>query len=222
MNTTGLRQVVGVGAGGHAKVMIETIGLAGLVEIIGLVDKRDEMWGTKVGGVTVLGGDDLLSELHARGITHAFIGVGSAHDMRPRRNLYQMVKNLGFEVVSAIDPRSMISSTALLGDALTVFAGALINAGAIIGDDVIVNSGVIVEHDCIIGDHVHIATGAKLASSVRVEDEVHVGVGACVRQGVKIGRGSIIGAGAVLIKDVPEEVVVVGVPGRILRHRENR
>ena len=134
-----------------------------------------------IAGIPVLGGDELLPQLLSQGIKHVFIGLGSSHDLGPRKQLYSKVRTLGFEIVPVIDPRAVISHSAKIGYAPTIFAGAVINTGAKLGDDVIVNTGAIVEHDCILGNHVHVATGAKLASAVVIEDEVHVGVGAVVR-----------------------------------------
>jgi acetyltransferase-like isoleucine patch superfamily enzyme len=43
-----------------------------------------------------------------------------------------------------------------------------------------------------------------------------VGAGAVIRQGIQIGDGAVVGAGAVVVKDVPPGVTVVGVPARVL------
>jgi UDP-perosamine 4-acetyltransferase len=49
---------------------------------------------------------------------------------------------------------------------------------------------------------------------VRVGAGAHIGAGATVRQGIAIGEQAIVGAGAVVVKDVPPNTVVVGVPAR--------
>ncbi|MBP0445314.1 chloramphenicol acetyltransferase [Roseomonas sp. SSH11] len=49
--------------------------------------------------------------------------------------------------------------------------------------------------------------------------DVWIGHGAVILPGVTIGTGAAIGAGAVVTKDVPDFAIVVGVPGRVLRHR---
>ena len=216
MRETRMR-VIGLGAGGHAKVVIETLRLVGGYELAGLVDSKRELWGTEVLGVPVLGDDSLLPRLYDEGARHAFIGLGSAGDTRPRRRLYEQACRQGFQIVPAIHPQAIISPSAQIGQGPTIMAGAIINAAARLGDDVIVNTGAIVEHDCVIGSHVHIATGARLASTVHVGDGTHIGVGAIVRQCIHIGRHSIVGAGAVVVDDVPDGVVVVGVPARVLR-----
>jgi sugar O-acyltransferase (sialic acid O-acetyltransferase NeuD family) len=208
-------RVVGFGAGGHAKVVIEILRSIQEYEIAGLLDTRKELWGTSVLGVEVLGDDSMTADLKKRGIDHAFIGVGTVGDALPRRQLYEKVSNFGFKIVPAIHAAAIVSSSAMISDGPTIMAGAIVNAEAIIGNNVIVNTGAIVEHDCVIGDHVHIATGARLAGGVHVGPGSHIGIGAVVRQEIRIGEGAIVGAGAVVVKDVPAGTTVVGVPAKI-------
>ena len=214
-----MTRVVGVGAGGHAKVVVEIVRQLAGFEIVGLLDSRQELWGTKVLGVEVLGDDLKLPELIQRGVRHAFLGLGGTSDTAPRAALYVKVRGLGFELVRAIHPQTSISESAVVGDGPTIMAGAVINADARLGDNVIINSGAIVEHDCRVGDHVHIATGACLAGAVSVGQGTHIGLGARVRQALTIGEHSVVGAGAVVVSNVPNNVVVVGVPAKILEKR---
>ncbi len=207
--------VVGFGAGGHAKVVIEIIRCLPEFEIVGLLASDAELKGTKVLGIEVLGDDSLMAELKGRGVQHAFLGVGSVGDATPRRQLYEKATGFGFELVRAIHPAAVVSASATIGAGPAIMAGAVINANAVIGKNVIVNTGAIVEHDCIVGDHCHVATGARLAGGVHVGAGAHIGLGAMVRQEIRIGEGAIVGAGAVVVRDVPSGTTVVGVPARI-------
>ena len=214
-------QVVGLGAGGHAKVVIEILELMGGHELVGLLDPKQDLWNTRVHGVTVLGDDSLLPELHSQGVHAAFVGIGSVKDTWPRLQSYKKARDLGFQLVKAIHPRAVISPSALIGDGPTIMAGAIVNTSARLGDNVIVNTGAIVEHDCIIGHHSHIATGARLTATVTVGEGVHVGAGATVRQSINIGPRAIIGAGSVVVDDVLAESLVVGVPARPLEIKDS-
>jgi sugar O-acyltransferase (sialic acid O-acetyltransferase NeuD family) len=208
-------QLVGIGAGGHAKVLIDILRLNGS-EIVGLTDRDPKLWGTHVSGVPVLGDDSVLPKLKGE-VAGAFIGIGGSGDNNPRRRLFEHATKLGFTLVNVIHPSSVMAGDATLGRASVVMAGAIINANARIGDDVIINTGAIVEHDCMIGHHVHIATGACLAGAVNVHDSAHIGVGASIRQCITIGEGAVVGAGAVVVRDVIANSIVVGVPARPLR-----
>lgn len=213
-------RVIGLGAGGHAKVVMDILRLTNSYELFGLLDIRQDLWGVEVSGVPVLGDDTCLRELHERGIRHAFIGLGHTGNAGPRTQLYEKAHAHGFQLVPALHPDAVVASSVEMGEGPTVMAGAIINADARLGDNVIVNTGAIVEHDCVIDDHAHVATGSRLASSVHVEEGALVGVGASVRQLIRIGRNAIVGAGAAVVEDVSDDVVVAGVPARIMRSSE--
>ena len=212
-----MEKVIGIGAGGHSKVVIDILRLSNSYEVFALLDIQREFWGTDVLGVPVVGDDSRLGALWEEGLRYAFIGVGHIGNALSRRRAFDTAKAQGFQVVRAVHPISVIASSVDIGEGPTVMAGAIINAAARLGDDVIVNSGAIVEHDCVIGDHAHIATGSRLASGVHVGDGALVGVGASVRQLINIGRNAIVGAGAAVVSDVPDDTVVVGVPARVLK-----
>lgn len=51
-----------------------------------------------------------------------------------------------------------------------------------------------------------------------IGDNVLIGVGALILGGCKIGNNATIGAGAIVLKDVPDNAVVVGNPARIIKY----
>lgn len=210
-------KIVGLGAGGHAKVIIEILLAQANLEISVLLDVDPRLWGSKQMGIPVIGSDDLLPGLFESGIRQAFIGVGSLGENDIRRNLYFKARQLGFKITPCMHPSAIVSPSAVLGEGPTIMAGAVISTAARIGANVIVNTGAIIEHDCLLEDHSHVAPGAQLGSAVTVGEGAHIGIGASVRQCIHIGRNAIVGAGAVVVRDVPENTVVVGVPARSLR-----
>jgi UDP-perosamine 4-acetyltransferase len=210
-------EVVGVGAGGHAKVVVEIVQVMDRYSIVGLLDADLKKKGTELLNIPILGDDSLLPDLYERGVRHAFVALGSVDIGSRRRNVYEMLTQLGFEVIGAVHSSAVISKSARLGKGVTVMAAAVINANSQIGNNVIINTAAVIEHDCVVGDHVHIATGACLAGNVNVGTGSHIGAGAVVLQGRTIGENSITGAGAVVVRDVPDDVVVMGVPARVYK-----
>jgi len=205
-------QVVGIGAGGHAKVLLDILRLMNNYRVIGLLDPN--CVGKSVSGVLVLGGDELLPRLRAEGVAAAFVGVGGAGDNTLRIRLYEKAQTAGFALINAIHPASVLASSVQLGQGIAIMASAIVNPDARIGDNVIINTGAIVEHDCDIASHAHISPGAVLCGGVRVGMGAHIGAGATVRQYVTVGDRALVGAGAVVIKDVAPSTVVLGVPAR--------
>jgi acetyltransferase-like isoleucine patch superfamily enzyme len=57
---------------------------------------------------------------------------------------------------------------------------------------------------------------------ITVGDDVWIGVGVKIIDGVSIGSGSVIGAGAVVIKDIPEAAIAVGVPAKVIGYRNQK
>ena len=59
--------------------------------------------------------------------------------------------------------------------------------------------------------------GIEVAKPITVGSNVWIGAGSTILAGVTIGSGSVIGAGSVVKKSIPENVVAVGVPCKVLR-----
>ncbi len=214
------KDVLLLGAGGHAAVIAEALKkYYRQYNIIGITDSDRKKTGQTVAGIPVIGTDELLEELYKCKIRKAFISVGAVYDLRPRLDLFNLAKKVGFEFINVIHGTSVISGYSELGCGNAVLANTVVNIGARIGNNCILNTGSIVEHQCIIGDNVHIATGSVICGGARIGDNCLVGAGATVIQGVSIGENSIIGAGSVVIGDIPPGAVAVGVPVKIIKKR---
>lgn len=107
------------------------------------------------------------------------------------------------------------------------FTGIEIHPGATIGNGLFIDHGmgVVIGETTIIGDNVTLYQGVTLGGTGKEKGKRHptvgnnvvVGAGAKVLGNIKIGDNSYIGSNAVVIKDVPDNSTVVGVPGRITR-----
>ncbi|WP_035345354.1 serine O-acetyltransferase [Halalkalibacter hemicellulosilyticus] len=106
------------------------------------------------------------------------------------------------------------------------FTGIEIHPGAVIGQRVFIDHGmgVVIGETCEIGDHVTIYQGVTLGGTGKekgkrhptIEDHVLIASGAKVLGSFTIGQHSRIGAGSVVLKEVPPNSTVVGIPGKIV------
>jgi sugar O-acyltransferase (sialic acid O-acetyltransferase NeuD family) len=138
--------------------------------------------------------------------------------LRYSRQLEQM----GLKPVSPIHPTAFISETVKVGKGLQTYPGAVVNDFAQILDYCILGSNSSLDHDSTIGNGVTVMGAAAIAGEVTVGDHSTIATNATVLPGLRIGRNSIIGAGAVVTKDIPDNVVAVGVPARVVAERKSQ
>lgn len=202
------------GAGGHAKVVAEILRLNGL-EVVGFLDGVNAgRKGTEFYGASVLGGEEALDVLLASGVTHAVAGLGNNSK---RLELSAMLEGRGFRLISAVHPNAVCAADVSIGEGTVVCSGAVIGPSTVVGRNAVINTQASLDHDCLVQNGAHVGPGATVAGEVHVAECAWIGAGAVISNNRRIGAGAIVGAGAVVVKDVPEAVVVVGVPARILR-----
>lgn len=195
-----------VGAGGHAKVVIDALLLSGVSgDRIRLTDGDEKLAGTRVLEWTVTVPavrDDMRDACFHVAIGHAGI----------RARLHAQLLAFGGRPVTIVHPRATVSSHAVLGQGVFVAAHGIVAPSASLGDGVIVNHGAVVDHDCEVGRFSHIAPASTLAGAVRIGEGVLIGAGARLLPSVHVGDRSVIGAGAVVLENVPAAQIYVGVP----------
>lgn len=128
-------------------------------------------------------------------------------------------------IKARIEPGAIIRDMVEIGDNAVIMMGAVINIGAVIGEGTMIDMGAILGGRATVGKNCHIGAGTVLAGVIEppsaqpviVEDGVVIGANAVVLEGCRIGKGSVVAAGAVVVDDVPEGVVVAGVPARVIK-----
>ena len=160
-----MHDLIIIGNGGHAKIVIDILEERGDYNILGIITKNkgDEI-GIGIGGYQILGNDNVLQELFNNGVKFAAIGVGGYNDNSLRKRIYENLKKIGFQVISAIHPTASISRTVLMGEGNVVFSGVVINPYARLGNNIIVATGSTIDHDSIIKDHSLISAGVTIRS----------------------------------------------------------
>ncbi|NOZ70958.1 MAG: acetyltransferase [Chloroflexi bacterium] len=209
-------RVVLVGAGGHAQVVADILlrmREAGIdLTPIGYVDDDPALGNHMRLGLPVLGKIADLSRIEHDAI---IVAIGKNDT---RRRLFLAFQAQGERFVTACHPRAVIAPDVKVGPGSMICAGAIVNTGSIIGANVILNTGSTVDHHNIIADHVHIAPGVHLGGEVRVGEGALLGIGTTVMPRHQVGQWSTVGAGALVHSDLPDNVIAVGIPARVIRH----
>ena len=114
----------------------------------------------------------------------------------------------------------------VISQASRFFTGIEIHPGAIIGRRFFIDHGmgVVIGETCEIGDNVTLYQGVTLGGTGKekgkrhptIKDNVLISTGAKVLGSITIGENSKIGGGSVVLKEVPPNSTVVGVPGRVV------
>lgn len=199
------------GASGHAKVVMDVIEKQGRYDIAFLVDDDTSLKETDVYGYHVIGGKH---ELLAESIRKGIVAIGSN---KARHSVAAWLVDNGFELVCAVHPSVQLARGVTIGDGTVLMAGVVVNSDTVIGRNVIVNTSASIDHDCTIGDSVHIAPGSVLCGSVTVGEGSFVCAGSTVIPNLCIGRNVTVGAGSTVIRDVSDDLTVVGSPANTIR-----
>lgn len=209
------QKIVVLGAGGLGR---ETLTLINAVnrrvptwEFLGFIDENPEAHGEMISGVPVLGGLEWFKDYHG---VEAVCAIGGP---AVKKAIVLRAEKLGVKFAVVQHPTVELAGFVELSDGDIICANTVLTDLVYVGHHVIINLACTIGHDVSIGDYCTLAPGVHVSGHDVLGDGVEVGTGAVFVQGVEVGAGSIIGAGAVVVDDIPEGVVAVGVPARPIK-----
>lgn len=143
------------------------------------------------------------------------LGLGAP---KQRRNLTEKFEAAGGELYSVVSPKATIGAFGVeIGKGVSIMTGTVITSDVKIGRGALINLNCTIGHDSIINDFVECSPGVHISGGVVIGENTSIGTGAVILPKVKIGANCIIGAGSVVKEDIPDNCLVVGVPGKIKR-----
>lgn len=199
-----------IGAGGHATVIESISNKGGNVKLDGVFcdNKEDNLTHLEWIGSF----DEIYNNIDGNEFMIAF------GDINERIKLIEKLNNYNIKwMLSMIDKTAIVAPGVKIGEGTVVMPGAIINAGAKIGKHVIVNSGAIIEHGCVINDYCHISPSATICGNTVVGKGSWLGANSTVINALTIGEGVIVGAGTVVLKNIDDNLTIVGAPSRVLK-----
>ena len=194
-----MKNVVILGAGGHAHVIADIIEAEGNKVVAFLDDNLEQK--------------DCLGKIgdYTKFLDCEFvIGIGDA-DIREK------LSKIHVKWHTAIHPSAIISKSSKIDEGTVVMSNVVVNCRTMVGKHCIINTGAIVEHDNCIGDFSHVSVGAKLGGSVSIGEKNWIGIGSTIINDVSICDNVFIGAATLVIKNIKERGTYIGVPCRKIK-----
>lgn len=195
-----------LGAGGHGKVVADIASMMGKWDKIFFLDDRDDI--KEIMGFPVIG-KCADYECYKDKFQYGFVAIGN--NAVRLEWLHRLLK-AGYTVPRIIHPRSSVSRFSSIGIGTVIMAGAVVNASVTIGRGCIVNTSSSIDHDCVIHDGVHISPGAHIGGTVTIGECSWVCIGSSISNNIEIGKHVIVASGAAVVRNVPDHVMVAGVP----------
>lgn len=166
--------------------------------------------GDLVDHLPILGG---INELNA--VNTSLSVVVAVADPVLRKQIVSKITNPKIEFPVLIHPAAQIGSPEnKFSRGTLITAGTIFTIGIHLDEFVIINLSATIGHDVSIGAFGSIMPGCHISGNVKIGEGVLLGSGAVVLQGITIGNWTKVGAGAVVNKEVPTHVTVIGVPAK--------
>jgi sugar O-acyltransferase (sialic acid O-acetyltransferase NeuD family) len=192
--------MVVIGAGGHA------------LEILDVLQQDNYPHPINFRGYPVIKDEALLKSLFP---SNFFFILGIGNPIH-RKNLFEKFSKLGGTLSSVISSKSIYSSQFEKKE-FDLMNLCYLGPETIIGKGTLINTGAQIHHEVTIGEFTEISPRSLLLGKVQVGSLCSLGGNCTILPKIKIGNNVIIGAGTVVTSDVPDNKMVVGVPGKIIK-----
>lgn len=213
-----------LGAGGFAREMMPFVKGSAAKTLLVPEDEIDlyfvETWQPKESSVNGYPALSLNEFIQLDGKKYFNVAVASFAD---REAMVAKISS-NAEAMTLIAPQALILDCNTIGPGAVFCSNSMVTSNARIGKFFHCNIYSYVAHDCVIGDFVTFAPGVRCNGRVHIDDYAYIGTNAIIREGtvekpIRIGKGAVVGMGAVVTKDVPAGVTVIGNPARIVEKR---
>lgn len=202
-----------IGAGAQGRVALDLLKSMEEFSEVEFLDDDESRWGTVLNGAKIGGPVDSLAS-YDKNIFKAFITLG---DPLARRRLAKRLEELAVPLANLIHRSAYLAPSCTIGLGNTLCAKAVVNSNALVENHVLVNNASVIEHDTRLANFVTVCPGAQVGGRVELDEGSFIATGAIVLPRLKVGKYSVLAAGSLLTKDLPDHVLAMGSPARIVK-----
>lgn len=206
-----MKDLVIIGTGGVGRetaLMVEDINEeTNEWNLLGFIDDNKELMGKEINGYKVLGDRSYLNNYEKE--IYVVIAVANNY---VKEGLVNYLNNKNIKYATLIHPSVKLNRTITVGEGCIIYPNVIMTVNIKIGNHVIISPKSGIGHDSIIEDYVTILWNVNVSGAEKIRQGATLGSGCTIIQGLEIGRNSFIGAGAVVIRDIEESKIAVGVP----------
>lgn len=158
-----------------------------------------------------------VAKQHFETIDNQFIiGIGKPN---LRKFIYEKFTSLGGTCASAISKFAEIGSFDVnIEEGCNILSGVKISNNVKIGKGCLIYYNAIITHDVEIGEFCEISPGAIILGNAKIGNQTHIASNSTILPKVSIGNNVIVAAGSVVTKNIPDNVMVAGIPAVIKKH----
>jgi sugar O-acyltransferase (sialic acid O-acetyltransferase NeuD family) len=214
------KHIIILGTGGNSIDILDTINEINIQKrktvyiCEGFLDDNETLWGKELFGYKVLGPISSASIYKECLFVN---GIGSTKNFLRKDKI---ISKSGIEVdrfETVIHPTASVSRMAKIGAGVVIFQNVTVTSNVEIGCYNIILPNTVVSHDVVVGDYTCITGGVSISGNVIIGRSCYIGTNSTIIDNIRIGNYCLVGMGSVVLREVPDNTVVVGNPARVLR-----
>tara|TARA_B100000212_G_C27367117_1_gene530824 strand:+ start:22 stop:651 length:630 start_codon:yes stop_codon:yes gene_type:complete len=166
-------------------------------------------------GLPVIEFENILNYFSPEDYSMSII-MSAKNNNKIREEKYRMAKKLGFEFQNFISPKATVLPKSHISENCFILENNVIQHYAKIGENSILWSGNHIGHHSSIGRNSFLSSHVVISGRCEIGSNCYFGVNSNIRDGAKIGNNVVVGAGANVLKDIEDNKVVMGLPGKTI------
>ena len=204
-----------IGAKGFAKEVLEVLQQLNSLQNVAFYDDVNEIGDTLYGAFPILKNENQVRAFFKSDGNEFTIGIGKP---KYRYLMCKKFENWGGKLAATISPFSHIGHFGnAIESGVNIMTGTVITNDVTIGKAVLINLNCTVGHDAVIAEFVELCPGVHISGNCKIGKLTFIGTNATVLPNITIGKNVIVGAGALVTKDLPDNVLVMGSPAKVIK-----